>query len=57
MACVGKLRRERDIDEIAGDGHVVGLPAMKVAGDGVERIAAMKPTAAALPIDVAEEAL
>src|SRR5216684_2127886 len=57
MACMGELGRERDIDEIAGDGHVVGLPAMKVAGDGIERIAAMEPTAAAPPIDVAEQAL
>jgi hypothetical protein len=30
---------------------------MKVAGDDIERIAAMEATAAAPPIDVAEEAL
>ena len=57
MACMGELGWKRDIDEIASDGHVVGLPAMKVAGDGIERIAAMEVTPAAPPIDVAEDAL
>ena len=57
MACMGELGRERDIDEIAGDGHVVGLPAVKVAREGIERIAAMQATPAAPPIDVAEQAL
>src|SRR5215475_11000502 len=57
MAGMGELGRKRDIDKVACDGHVVRLPAVKVAGDSIERIALMEATAAAPPIDVAEEAL
>ena len=49
--------RERDVDEIARDGHVVRLLAVKIACDGVERIATMDAMTAAPPIDVADEAL
>jgi hypothetical protein len=56
-ARMGELGREGDIDEIACDGDMVRLPAVKVMGNGIERIAAMAATAAAPPVDVADETL
>ena len=40
--CAGALEfgRQRDIDEVAGDGDMVRPLAAKVAGDGVERAGA-----------------
>ena len=49
--------RERDVDEIARDGHVVRLLGVKIVRDGVERVAAMDAMTAAPPIDVADETL
>ena len=54
---MGELGRERDVDEIAGDGDVVRLPAVNVVRNGIERIAPVSAMAAAPPIDVAQQAL
>ena len=48
---------QAEIDEIAGDGDVVGLLLDDVAGDEVEDLAPMHVFPPAMPIDVAEHAL
>jgi hypothetical protein len=52
-----ELRRQRDVDEVTGDGDVVGPGDVKVARDGVEHLGTMNAVAAALPIEVAEQSL
>jgi hypothetical protein len=45
------------IDEVPGDGNVVGLPLDEVAGQHVEHVAPMHELAPAMPIDVSEHTL
>ena len=51
------LDRQRQIDEVAGDGDVVGRLRFQVARDLIENFAAMDMFALAVPIDEAEPAL
>src|SRR5262249_19055460 len=57
MAGMGELGRKRDIDKGACDRPVGRLPAVKGAGDSIERIALMEARAGAPPIGVAEGGL
>jgi hypothetical protein len=51
-----ELGRQRDVDEIASNSDVVRLRSAKIVGDGIEGIPEMDAPAAALPVDVADEA-
>ena len=48
---------ERQIDEIAGDGDVVGRVRLHVRDDRVDDGVVQEAAAVALPVDVAEHAL
>ena len=48
---------QRQIDEIAGDGDVVGAARLQIAGDRVQRLDAVDVFAPAMPIDEAKPAL
>ena len=52
-----KLRRQRDVDEIAGDRDMVGLLGAHVGDQTGERRHVAEAFAPALPVDVAHEAL
>ncbi len=52
-----ELLRQAEIDEVAGDGDLVGLALHDIAGEEVEDLAAMHELAAAMPVHVAEDAL
>lgn len=52
-----ELLRQAEIDKVAGDGDVVGLPLDDIAGEHIEDIAAMHELPPAMPIDVAENPL
>lgn len=48
---------QAEIDEVPGDGDVVGLPLDEVAGQHVEHVAPVHELAPAMPIDVSEHTL
>ena len=52
-----ELLGQAEIDEVAGDGDVVGLLLDQIAGQHVEHVAAMHELPAAMPIDITEHAL
>ena len=51
------LRRQRDVDEVAGDRDVVRLYGVQIRDDRGEDVAAMDGVALADPVEVAEQPL
>ena len=51
------LRRQRQIDQVAGHGDVVGAAGLEVARDRIERLDAVHFLAPTMPVDEAEPAL
>ena len=49
------LLRQADVDEVAGDGDVVGRLRLEVGDDAVEHVALIGVAAVAQPIGVAEQ--
>jgi len=52
-----ELLGQAEIDQIAGDRDMVGIPLEKVAGERVEERAPMHQLPPAMPVHIAEDAL
>jgi len=56
-ARLGELGLERNVDEVAGDGHVIGRPRLEIAHQHVDLLGAVDLVPIAPPVDVAQQTL